>query len=44
MKKNPGGIIILNMITINENRMMYDSWDMEHDKQLEMLSFYTSVP
>ena len=25
MKKSPGGIIILNMSTINENHMMYDS-------------------
>ena len=49
MKKNPGGIIILNMITINENHMMYDSWDMEHDKYFflildHFLPFYTPVP
>ena len=40
MKKIPGGIIILNMSTINENHMMYDSWDMEHDRQ-DFLSFWT---
>ena len=49
MKKNPGGVIILNMITINENHMMYDSWDMEHDKYFflildHFLPFYTPVP
>ena len=33
MKKIPGGIIILNMSTINENHMMYGSWDMERDRQ-----------
>ena len=32
MKKTPGDII-LNMSTIHENHMMYDSWDMEHDRQ-----------
>ena len=50
MKKNPGAIIILNMITINENHMMYDSLDMEHDRQFfflildHFLPFYTPVP
>ena len=39
-KKNPGGIIILNMSTINENHMMYDSWDMEHNRQI-FFSFWT---
>ena len=34
MKKPPGGIIILNMSTINENHMMYDSWDMKCAKQI----------
>ena len=33
MKKPPGGIIILNMSTTNENHMMYDSWDMKCAKQ-----------
>ena len=40
MKKIPGGIIILNMSAINENHMMYDSWDMEHDRQ-NFFSFWT---
>ena len=31
MKKMLGGIIILHMCTINDNRMIYGSWDMEHD-------------
>ena len=31
MKKIPGGSIILNMSTINENHM-YDSWDIERDR------------
>ena len=37
MKKSPGGIIILNMSTIDENHMMYDSWDMEHNRQIFFL-------
>ena len=40
MKKNPGGIIILNTSTINENHIMYDSGDMEHDRQM-FFSFWT---
>ena len=40
MKKSPGGIIILNKSAINENHMMYDSWDMEHDRQ-NRFSFWT---
>ena len=40
MKKTPGGIIILNMSTINENHIMYDSWDMEHDRQ-NFFAFWT---
>ena len=39
MKKTPGGvIIILNMSTINENHMMYDSWDMDRQN---FFSFWT---
>ena len=30
LKKTPGDIIILHICTINDNHMMYDSWDMEH--------------
>ena len=33
MEKIPGDIIILYMCTINENHMMYGSWDMECDWQ-----------
>ena len=50
MEKTTGGIIILNMSTINENHMMYDSWDMEHDRQDfflildHFLPFYTPYP
>ena len=40
IKKTPGGIIILNMIAINQNHIMYDSWDMEHDRH-NFLSFWT---
>ena len=32
-KKTPGDIIILHMSTINKNHMMYDSWDMERNRQ-----------
>ena len=39
-KKTPGDIIILQICTINDNHMMYDSWDMEHDRQ-KFLSFWT---
>ena len=41
MKKLPGYIIILHMCTINNNCMMYDSWDMEHDRIFRhFLPFY----
>ena len=40
MKKTPEDIIILQMCTINDNHMMYGSWDMEHDGQ-NFLSFWT---
>ena len=33
MKKMPGDIIILDMCTINDDHMMYGSWDMECDRQ-----------
>ena len=33
MKTTPGNIIILHMCTINEDHMMYGSWDMECDRQ-----------
>ena len=31
-KKTPGDIIILQICTINDNYMMYCSWDMEHNR------------
>ena len=40
MKKMPRDIIILHMFTINDNHMMYCSWDIEHDGQ-NFLSFWT---
>ena len=40
MKKPPGDIITLHMCTINDNHMMYGSWDMEHDRH-NFLSFST---
>ena len=40
MKKPPIDIIILDICTINDNHMMYDSWDMEHDRH-NFLSFWT---
>ena len=33
MKKPPGDIITLHMCTINDNHMMYGSWNMERDRQ-----------
>ena len=38
-KPTPGDIIILQWCTINDNHMMYGSWDMEHDGQ-DFLSFW----
>ena len=40
MKKTPGDIIILHRCTINDNHMMYGSWDTEYDRQ-NFLSFWT---
>ena len=40
MKKIAGDKIILEMSTINDNHMMYGSWDMEHERQ-NFLSFWT---
>ena len=33
MKTTSGDIIILRNCTINEDHMMYSSWDMEYDMQ-----------
>ena len=40
MKKTPGDIMILHKCTINDNHMMYGSWDMKCDRQ-NFLSFWT---
>ena len=40
LKKIIGDIIILHRCTINEDHMMYGSWDMEHNGQT-FLSFWT---
>ena len=40
LKKKPGDIIILHMCTINDNHMMYGSWDIKHDRH-NFLSFWT---
>ena len=32
-KEKPGDVIILHTCTINDNHVMYGSWDMEHDGQ-----------
>ena len=39
-KKTPGDTIILHICTINDNHMMYGSWDMKHDGQ-NCFSFWT---
>ena len=39
-KKTPGDIIILHMCTINDDHMIYGSWDMERDRQ-NFLSFWS---
>ena len=38
-RKRHGDIIILQMCTISDNHMMYDSWDMEYNSQI-FLSFW----
>ena len=40
MEKLPGDIIILHRCNINENHMMYGSWDTEHVRQ-NFLPFWT---
>ena len=40
IKEHPGDIIILHMCTINDNHIIYGSWDIEHDGQ-NLLSFWT---
>ena len=41
IEKTPRDIITLHMCTINDNHMMYGSWNMEHDGQNYILSFWT---
>ena len=33
MKKTPGDIITLHKCTMNDNHMMYSSWNMKRDRQ-----------
>ena len=40
LKKIPGDIILLHICTLNDSHMMYDPWDMEHDRH-KFLSFWT---
>ena len=41
MKKTPGYIIISHSCTMNDNHMIYGSWDMKHDRQT-ILWFWAS--
>ena len=40
VKKTPGDMIILQKCNINDNHMMYGSWDMKHNRQ-NFLSFWS---
>ena len=33
IKNIPGDIVILHMCTVNENHMIYGSWDIKHDTE-----------
>ena len=44
MKKNPGDIIILHMCTKNYDQMMYSSWDMACDGQIEKVTYTGGCP
>ena len=46
LKKTPGDIIILHISIINDNHMMYGSWDIEHNRQFFVILtvFYTLLP
>ena len=44
MKKNLGDIIILYKCTINDNQMMYGSWDMKRDRQNFLLCWTIFCP
>ena len=45
-KLTPGDIIILHMYTINQNHMMYGSWDIKHDRQnfFHFKQFFAQLP
>ena len=46
MKKSPRDITIFHMSTINDNDMMYGSWDIERDRQnfLPFLTVFAHLP
>ena len=46
MKKTPADIIILQMCTINDSYMMYDSWDMDCNRQnfLSLWTIFSPLP
>ena len=49
MKKTPGDIIILHKCTINGNHMMYGSWNIRCDRQMDKIfchfgSFFALLP
>ena len=46
VKKTPGDIITLHMCTINNNHMMYGSWDFKHNGQniLSFGQFFSHLP
>ena len=44
LKKKPGDIIILHMRTMNDNQIMYDSWDIEYDRQTFLLFWAIFCP
>ena len=43
MKKASGDVIILLMCTINENNMMYGSWDIKHDRIFVIFAHLTPL-
>ena len=44
LKKTPGDIIILQICTINDNLLVYGSWDMKHDWQNFFCHFGAFLP
>ena len=39
-KKLPGNIILLHLCTTSDDHMMYDSWDIEHDRRFIILGHF----